>query len=59
MEILIQSLIYVLSPMNLLLVVLGTVFGMVCGALPGLSSSMAIILALPFTYTMEPVPAIV
>jgi putative tricarboxylic transport membrane protein len=59
MEILMQSLMAVLSPMNLFLVVLGTVFGMVCGALPGLSSSMAIILTLPFTYSMNPVTAVV
>jgi putative tricarboxylic transport membrane protein len=59
MEILIQSLLAVLSPMNLFLIVLGTLFGMVCGALPGLSSSMAIILVLPFTYSMNPVTAIV
>lgn len=59
MDILIQSIIQVFSPLNLILVVAGTIFGMVCGALPGLSSSMAIILALPFTYSMNPISAIV
>lgn len=44
---------------TILLVAVGVGFGMVCGALPGLSSSMSIILMLPFTYTMEPVTAIV
>lgn len=48
-----------LQPLNFVLVIVGTLFGMVCGALPGVSSSMAIILLLPFTYNMEPVAAIV
>jgi putative tricarboxylic transport membrane protein len=41
------------------MIVAGTMFGMVCGALPGISSSMAIILLLPFTYAMQPIAAIV
>lgn len=59
MDIFLQSLIGVLTPVNLLLIVAGTLFGMICGSLPGLSSSMAVILTLPFTYSMEPVQAIV
>ena len=47
------------QPLNLILIIAGTLFGMVCGALPGVSSSMAIILLLPFTYSMNPVTAIV
>lgn len=41
--------------MTLLAVVMGTVFG----ALPGVSATMAVALGLPFTYSMQPVPAIV
>ena len=59
MDILIQSVAATFSPTSFLLIFVGTMFGMVCGALPGISSSMAIVLALPFTYTMEPVTAIV
>jgi putative tricarboxylic transport membrane protein len=59
MEIIIRSILYVFTPLSLVLVVGGTAFGMICGALPGLSASMAIILLLPFTYGMEPVQAIV
>jgi putative tricarboxylic transport membrane protein len=59
MESVIQSILYVFTPISLALVVGGTAFGMICGALPGLSASMAIILLLPFTYGMEPVQAIV
>jgi putative tricarboxylic transport membrane protein len=58
MEIVIRSILYVFTPLNLALIVGGTAFGMICGALPGLSASMAIILLLPFTYGMEPVQAI-
>ena len=59
MDIIIQSLVAVYNPMTLLLVSVGVLFGMVCGALPGLSTSMAIILLLPFTYSMDPISAIV
>jgi putative tricarboxylic transport membrane protein len=58
LENILQSLLYILNPPNLLLVVVGTGFGILCGALPGISSSMAIILMLPFTYAMEPVESI-
>lgn len=58
MDIIIQSLSQILMPFNLMLITLGTLFGMVCGALPGLSSSMAIILCLPFTYSMDPVSGV-
>lgn len=59
MTILLESIQYVFAPLTLLLVVVGTAYGMVCGGLPGLSASMAIILLLPFTYEMQPVQAIV
>jgi putative tricarboxylic transport membrane protein len=59
MKVIFQSLLYVFTPLSLILVIAGTAFGMFCGALPGLSASMSIILLLPFTYGMEPVQAIV
>ena len=58
MEIMLQSILEVMSPLNLLLIIAGTIFGMVAGSLPGLSSSMAIILVLPFTYSMAPITGI-
>ncbi|MDH3790226.1 MAG: tripartite tricarboxylate transporter permease, partial [Rhodospirillales bacterium] len=39
-------------------VLAGTVAGVLVGAMPGLSSTMATALLLPFTLTMEPIPAI-
>ena len=44
-----QGFLNVLQPMTLLLVILGTAWGLTAGALPGLSASMAVILMLPFT----------
>ncbi len=58
-EAILDAILLVFTPYSLLLVATGVTFGMICGALPGLSSSMSIILMLPFTYTMEPVHAIV
>ncbi len=47
-----------IEPYNLLITVLGTVLGIVFGALPGLSGTMGIAILLPITYAMEPVPAL-
>ncbi len=46
------------DPYLLGIVVIGTLGGVLVGAMPGLSSTMATALLLPFTLTMEPVPAI-
>jgi putative tricarboxylic transport membrane protein len=48
----------VLAIWNLVLIFLGTTLGILVGALPGLSSPMAIIVLLPLTYGMEAVPAL-
>ena len=36
------------------MLLLGTVFGLILGAMPGLSPTMAVALAIPFTFKMEP-----
>lgn len=54
-----QGLINVFSPMTFLLIILGTAWGLIAGALPGLSASMAVILMLPFTYGMEGIQSVV
>jgi putative tricarboxylic transport membrane protein len=46
------------DPYLLGIVILGTLGGVLVGAMPGLSSTMATALLLPFTLSMEPVPAI-
>lgn len=55
---LISGLQIVLAPSTFLLIFAGTVVGVIFGALPGVSASMAVALALPFTYTMNGVIAI-
>lgn len=47
-----------LQPVNFALTVAGTALGILVGALPGLSSPMAIIVLLPITYGMEPLQAL-
>jgi len=54
MALFLQGLSLILQPVNLLLMVLGTAVGIVFGAVPGLTSVMAIALFLPMTYTMDP-----
>ncbi|MCH8098631.1 MAG: tripartite tricarboxylate transporter permease [Proteobacteria bacterium] len=58
MEPVIQGLLLVLDPFNIALIFGGVVIGVIVGALPGLSSPMAVALLLPFTITLDPVPAI-
>lgn len=47
-----------LSLDNFLAIALGVVIGVVVGSIPGLTATMAVALALPFTFSMEPVAAI-
>lgn len=47
------------DPINLLLILAGTALGIIVGALPGLSSPMAITVLLPLTYPFAPIPALV
>jgi putative tricarboxylic transport membrane protein len=48
----------VFAPATLLLIFFGTVIGVIFGALPGVSSTMAVVLAMTFTYALDPVTAI-
>lgn len=43
---------------SLLAIIIGLVCGIVIGAIPGLTADLAIILCLPITYSMNPIPAI-
>jgi len=53
-----QGLAIVLTPATFILIFLGTVVGVIFGAMPGVSASMAVALALPFAYSMNGVTAI-
>ena len=43
---------------NLIFMVVGTIVGILAGAIPGLSSTLAISLLVPVTFVMEPLPAL-
>ncbi len=49
----------VFQPMNMLVLVIGLVLGMLVAVLPGLTLVMGVVLALPFTYSMGLLPAII
>lgn len=48
----------ILSPLNLGLILVSVLIGVIIGALPGLSSTMAVALLLPFTIGLDPIVAI-
>lgn len=48
----IQSYVNVITPLNLFLIMGGTAFGIICGALPGISGTIAVVLGLTATYGM-------
>ncbi len=45
----------VFSPVCLLLIMIGTVIGIIFGSIPGLSATMAVVLFLPLTFGMTPI----
>ncbi|MGB3484335.1 MAG: tripartite tricarboxylate transporter permease [Mycobacterium sp.] len=49
----------VLTPTNLMYVLIGAVIGTAVGVLPGLGSAMAVALLLPITFTLDPLAALV
>lgn len=58
MELLQMGINIVFVPSTLLLIFFGTVIGVIFGALPGVSASMAVVLGLTFTYGLDPVTSI-
>ena len=58
MDPVIQGITLILDPYNLFLILGAVVMGVLVGALPGLSSTLAVALLLPFTLQLEPIPAI-
>ena len=50
---------YLFEPMSFLLLIVGIILGLVIGILPGLGPPIAIAVALPFTFYMQPVPSLV
>ena len=58
MEAVIQGFSLLIDPFNILLIFIAVLIGVCVGALPGLSSPMAIALLLPFSLSLQPIPAI-
>ncbi len=58
MDAAIQGFALILDPFNIFLIFIAVLIGVCVGALPGLSSPMAVALLLPFSLSMEPVSAI-
>lgn len=58
MELLILGMRTILEPATLLWIIFGVIIGVIFGALPGVSSTMAIVLCVSFTYAMSPVTAV-
>lgn len=54
-----DGLLICLQPFNLLMLLVGIVFGLLVGVLPGLTLVMGVALTLPFTYHMDITPAII
>ncbi len=46
------------TPINLLFVVFGVMLGQFVGAMPGIGPVMAMAIAIPFTFVIDPLPAI-
>ena len=58
MDAVIQGFTLLIDPFNIFLIFIAVLIGVCVGALPGLSSPMAIALLLPFSLSLEPIPAI-
>ena len=58
MDDLLSGLMLFFEPLSILVLIVGVFLGVVVGAIPGLSTVMAIAVALPFTFSLPPVPAI-
>jgi len=53
-----QGLFTAIQPYNLFIIVIGSSLGIMAGAIPGISGTMALALAVPITYVMEPAAAL-
>lgn len=58
MDLALKSLALIADPYTLGVMLLAAIFGLFVGAIPGLTATMATALLIPFTFFMDPVPAI-
>lgn len=57
-DLIIQACGVVFEPVTLIYILVGTVGGVIFGAMPGVSAAMAVVLGMTFCYTMDPLPSI-
>jgi putative tricarboxylic transport membrane protein len=57
LEFLLDGFVTILEPQNLMFLIMGVGVGIILGAIPGLTATMAIALVIPMTYYMNPVQA--
>ncbi|MBY8975947.1 tripartite tricarboxylate transporter permease [Rhodobacteraceae bacterium NNCM2] len=58
MDLLLSAAEQLASPVTMLCILLGTVFGVIVGVLPGLGSVIGLTMVLPFTFSLDQVPSI-
>ena len=54
-----HALLEALSPLNVLLALVGVIAGTIVGSLPGLTATMAVAVLVPLTFSMDPGPALI
>ncbi len=59
MEFIVQGLSLLFDPKVILVIIVSAIYGLFVGAIPGLTATMATALLIPFTFFMDPVPALV
>jgi TctA family transporter len=58
MDAIFQGLTILLAPKVLLVILISSIYGLFVGSMPGLTATMAAALLIPFTFFMDPVPAL-
>lgn len=59
MDFVLQGFMLLASPKVILIIMASAIYGLFVGAMPGLTATMAAALLVPFTFFMDPVPALV
>jgi len=59
MDFVLQGFLLLASPKVILIIMISAIYGLFVGAMPGLTATMAAALLVPFTFFMDPVPALV
>ncbi|MGI6226875.1 MAG: tripartite tricarboxylate transporter permease [Peptococcales bacterium] len=57
-DIFLSAVVHIFSPFNFLFMTIGVTLGILVGCLPGLTATMALALIVPFTFTMDAIPAL-